>query len=68
MNRSEIKKMSIAERLQIMETIWDSLLYENEEIQTPEWHEEILEVRKEKIKNGNAKVISLSELKAVRTK
>jgi putative addiction module component (TIGR02574 family) len=68
MNRSEIKKMTVAERLQAMEAIWDSLLYDKEEIKTPEWHQEILEDRKEKIKNGTAKFISLSELKAIHTK
>lgn len=66
MNMADIKKMSTIERLQTMEAIWDSLLYENHEIESPEWHEKILEKRKEKIKSGKAKFISLSELKASR--
>jgi hypothetical protein len=56
----------MAERLKTMEALWDSLLYENEEIESPEWHEQIVEKRKAKIKNGQAKFISLSELKASR--
>jgi putative addiction module component (TIGR02574 family) len=64
MNIADIKKMSTAERLQAMEAIWDSLLYENEEIESPEWHDKIIEKRKAKIKSGKAKFISLSELKA----
>jgi putative addiction module component (TIGR02574 family) len=66
MNIADIKKMSTIERLQTMEAIWDSLLYENSEIESPEWHEKILEKRKTKIKSGKAKFISLSELKASR--
>ncbi|OGR21557.1 MAG: cysteine methyltransferase [Desulfobacula sp. RIFOXYA12_FULL_46_16] len=66
MNIADIKKMSTIERLQTMEAIWDSLLYENNEIESPEWHEKILEKRKEKIKSGKAKFVSLSELKASR--
>lgn len=66
MNLAEIKKMSIAERLKTMEALWDSILYESEQIESPEWHEKILEKRKTKIKNGKAKFISLSELKASR--
>lgn len=66
MNFAEIKKMSITERLKTMEALWDSLLYENEGIETPEWHEKIIENRKAQIKTGKAKFISLSELKASR--
>ena len=58
--------MSKTKRLQAMEALWDSLIYENGEIDTPNWHEKILEERKNKISNGKAKFISLSELKASR--
>jgi len=47
MNMADIKKMSTSERLQTMEALWDSLLYENGEIESPQWHETILEKRKE---------------------
>jgi len=66
MNIADIKKMSKTIRLQAMEALWDSLIYENGEIDTPNWHEKILEERKNKISNGKAKFISLSELKASR--
>ncbi|MCF8026105.1 MAG: addiction module protein [Desulfobacteraceae bacterium] len=58
--------MSRVERLQAMEALWDSLLYENQEIGTPECHEEEIEERKKTIADGNAKFVSLSELKATR--
>jgi putative addiction module component (TIGR02574 family) len=66
MNLAEIKKMSIADRLKTMEALWDSLLHENEEIEIPEWHKKIVQKRKEDIKSGKAKFISLSELRASR--
>lgn len=66
MNIDELKKMSKAERLQAMEALWDSMLYENGELDTPKWHESILEQRKRIIANGSAKFISLTELKANR--
>jgi putative addiction module component (TIGR02574 family) len=65
MNISELKKMSKVERIQAMEALWDSLLYEDE-IETPEWHKEILMDRKKKISDGKAKFISLEDLKASR--
>jgi len=61
---SEIKKMSIIERLQTMEAIWDSLLHEDTEIESPEWHQDVLDERRKIIEAGNAKLISLDELKA----
>jgi len=66
MNSIEIKKMSVIERLQAMEAIWDSLLYEESEIESPEWHKDILEERKRKIEDGKAEFISLKELKTSR--
>lgn len=66
MNTIEIRKMSTIERLQAMEALWDSLLYEESEIESPEWHRDILEERKRKIENGKAEFISLEELKASR--
>ena len=66
MNTIEIKKMSIIERLQIMEALWDSFLYEESEIESPEWHRDILEDRKRKIESGKAEFISFEELKASR--
>ena len=66
MDTIEIKKMSVIERLQAMETLWDSLVDEGSEIESPQWHREILEERKRKIENGKAEFISLEELKATR--
>lgn len=66
MNIADLKKMSTTKRLQAMEALWDSLIYENGEIDAPNWHEKILEERKNKISNGKAKFISLSELKVSR--
>lgn len=66
MDTIEIKKMSVIERLQAMEALWDSLLDEESNIDSPEWHRDILEERKRKLKNGKAEFISLEELKASR--
>jgi hypothetical protein len=64
MNINDVKKMSRAERMQAMETLWDSLLHENGEIDTPDWHGKVLEERKKFIENGTASFVALSELKA----
>ncbi len=66
MNTIEIRKMSMIERLQAMEALWDSLMDEESEIESPQWHRDIIEERKRKIENGKAEFISLEELKATR--
>ncbi len=66
MNTLGIKKMSIIERLQTMEALWDSLIDEESEIESPEWHGDILEERKRKIEKGNAEFLSLEKLRASR--
>jgi hypothetical protein len=68
MNLEELKKMTKKERLQAMEAVWDSFLHENEELETPKWHEEILLRRRKSISNGEARFVSLAELKASRAK
>ena len=66
MNTLEIEKMSTIERLRIMEVLWDSLLKEESEVESPEWHRDILEERKKKIENDKADYISLEELRESR--
>ena len=66
MTASEIQKMNFAERLQAMEMLWDSLLEDESRIESPAWHDDILRERMEKIKNNEAKFMSLDELKASR--
>ena len=66
MTTLEVKKMSMIERLQAMEILWDSLIDEEREIESPEWHKNILKEREKKIKDGEAEFIPLEELRAKR--
>lgn len=66
MDTKEIKKMSRIERLQAMEPLWDSLIDEEAEIESPEWHRVILEERRREIEAGKAEFISPEKLRASR--
>ena len=68
MNETEIKQLSKTERLQILDTVWNSLLEEKSELDSPDWHAEILEERRKKIDEGKAKFMTLDELKNQRRK
>jgi hypothetical protein len=50
MTSADISKMSILERLQTMEALWDSLTHELDEISSPNWHGEVLSAREQKNK------------------
>ena len=66
MDTRKIKKMSRVERLKTMEALWDSLVEEDAEIKSPDWHRDILDKRKRKIESGKAEFISLEKLRASR--
>jgi putative addiction module component (TIGR02574 family) len=63
MSLSDVKNMSTVERLQAMESLWDALCHEEHKLQSPDWHCAVLEERRQQIAAGEAKWLSLDELK-----
>lgn len=66
MSFNDIKSMPISQRVQLMETLWESLRTEEVEPKSPTWHKDILDARVKKLKEGNIKTYTLDELKARR--
>ena len=62
MSIAEIKSMSRVEKLQTMELLWDELCHEEEEPESPVWHESVLAERQKKIQSGKARFLSMEEL------
>ena len=48
MDINTFKQLTVSERLQAMEFLWSTLLHENAEIDSPDWHGDILAERKKK--------------------
>ena len=63
MSIAEIKNMTTIERIQTMELLWDALSHEDHEIDSPSWHKEILQKRRERLDSGETKFITLTQLK-----
>jgi hypothetical protein len=64
MSISDVSKMSSVERLQAMESLWNAICQDEEnEPSSPDWHGAVLEERQQKIASGDAKWLSLDELK-----
>lgn len=63
MKAEAIKNLEPKDKIILMNEIWESLDAHKSHIKSPNWHEEILHSRVKKMKNGEAKYISLKELK-----
>jgi hypothetical protein len=47
----QIDQMTLEEKLQTMEILWESLSRKPDEFESPAWHGEVLQRREEKIKS-----------------
>ena len=65
MSIDEIKNLNIKERLILIDTIWETLESESNQVESPEWHKKLLEPRIEKMKNGKAEFISIDDLRKI---
>jgi len=61
---SQIERMSVTERLQVMEQLWASLSHYDNEIPSPDWHRDVLADRKARAQRGEAKFLTLDQLKS----
>ncbi len=52
-----LKTMSIKEKLQAMESIWDDLCHKADAIASPPWHQDVLNEREESIELGVDKFV-----------
>lgn len=59
-----LDEMSIEEKLQTMEALWENLSVDPTAIESPAWHEEVLRERESRIASGEAKFIDWEKAKA----
>ena len=52
-----LETMSIEEKIETMELIWNELCYKAKSVESPQWHKEILSKREEDVQNGNEEFI-----------
>jgi len=60
---SDIKQMSVSERLQTIEILWDSLRSE-EAVDSCDWHGDVLRVRRANIEAGEGVFLSIAQLRS----
>ena len=52
MKAADIQKMTPEEKLQAIEALWDSLIHDETEIKSPDWHAEILRETELRFESG----------------
>src|SRR5438309_11072961 len=62
MSIAEIRRLSLAEKLQIMEGLWEDLRSRAEDIGVPKWHKEMLDARRKAVESGQEKVLEWDEV------
>ena len=61
---SQIERMSVTERLQAMNQLWDSLNRSGDEIPSRDWHQDVLADKKARTERGEAKFLTLDQLRS----
>jgi putative addiction module component (TIGR02574 family) len=62
--RTAIPKLSVEEKLQTMEALWQSLSSKSGAVQSPAWHEKELLDRERDVESGKSKFIDWEKAKA----
>jgi len=58
-----IKQMSREDKLRVMEAIWEDLSSDAQSIQSPAWHESVLEETEGRVQSGKEKILDWQEAK-----
>jgi putative addiction module component (TIGR02574 family) len=59
----DIEQMSITERLQSIEMLWNSLSHDESSVESPTWHHKVLDSRRSIIAEEKATFLTLDELR-----
>lgn len=58
-----LSKLSYAQKLQLMETLWADLTRNEKKLKSPDWHETVLEDRQEGFATGKVTIMDWEQAK-----
>jgi putative addiction module component (TIGR02574 family) len=58
-----LKKMSVQDKISAMESIWEDLCRNADDIASPEWHKDVLAAREKSLKSGTDSFIDWEDAK-----
>ena len=59
-----LKDMTLQEKLAVMESIWEDLARTPESIESPTWHKDILDERRQRLAEGSSRFTDWETAKA----
>ena len=59
-----LHEMTLTEKLQLMEALWEDLSRNADALESPDWHREVLEERERRIASGEARFSDWEAAKA----
>ena len=59
----EIHKMPLREKLLVMEALWDEISRDEQNVEVPQWHKDVLDERERLIAEGKAQFIDWEDAK-----
>ena len=63
MSIAEVKQLSFAEKLQVMEAIWEDLRAQADRVGVPQWHQDLLDERRKAAEEGREKILEWDSVK-----
>lgn len=63
MSVAEVKQLPFAQKLQIMEAIWEDLRAQAERVPVPQWHKDLLDERRKAVDEGREEVFDWDSIK-----
>jgi len=64
---ADINKLSVKEKMILLEKLWSSLKQDDVNLTTPSWHKDVLDERRRKLENSEAKFLTLDDLRRSKT-
>ena len=52
----DISELTLAQKLNLMESIWDDITQDESDLKSPDWHETVLKDREDALESGKANV------------
>ena len=59
-----LDEMSVQEKIAAMESLWEDLSRSSEAIESPEWHKDVLDQRRQQIAEGTSRFVDWETAKA----
>lgn len=60
----QIETLSVAEKIRLLESVWQSLCAYPCDVTSPEWHREVLDERRRRLEDGRATISAWTDAKA----